>query len=286
METFAWITGDKPLGAYTHLDAAAFKKGIQQLPARLLLRLADEGAMSRPFAEVIAELPPLTAAERRNHKTINRDLSTMATVAKHLATTSWKPRMPRRHGDGLRRGRIAIKSDPDFDTRPPWTTAHLEHLFRSPLYTGGGGALSRLRDDGPSRQVWHDAAYFLPLLWFYHHSCREETCGLEVDDVVADHAVPHFHDPRQFDPRARWRNCGREARARRRSPAIHDELIRLGFLDYVEAIRGEGHARCSPSFMSMPRSAAARTSTSARGSTWSPISAPATAADERRRQGS
>ena len=34
IQMFAWITGDKPLGAYTHLDAAAFKKGIQQLPSQ------------------------------------------------------------------------------------------------------------------------------------------------------------------------------------------------------------------------------------------------------------
>ncbi|WP_375397910.1 hypothetical protein, partial [uncultured Sphingomonas sp.] len=66
METFAWITGDKPLGAYTHLDAAAFKKGIQQLPARFYYGSLTEGAMSRPFAEVIAELPPTIAAERRS----------------------------------------------------------------------------------------------------------------------------------------------------------------------------------------------------------------------------
>ena len=91
----------------------------------------------------------MTAAERRSHKTINRDLSTMATVAKHLANTSWKPRMPGATVMDFGAGRIAIKSDPDIDTRPPWTTAHLEHLFRSPLYTGNGGALARLRDDGP-----------------------------------------------------------------------------------------------------------------------------------------
>ena len=142
METFAWTTGDKPLGAYTHLDAAAFKKGIQQLPARFYYGSLTEGAMSRPFAEVIAELPPLSACERRSHKTINRDLSTMATVARYLATTSWKPRLPGSTVMDFGAGRIAIKSDPDIDTRPPWTTAHLEYLFRSPLYNGGGGALA------------------------------------------------------------------------------------------------------------------------------------------------
>lgn len=101
MDTFAWITGDKPLGAYTHLDAAAFKKGIQQLPARgFYYGSFSEGAMSRPFAEVVAKLPPMTAAERRSHKTINRDLSTMATVAKYRDDVV-ETAQSRRHGDGL-----------------------------------------------------------------------------------------------------------------------------------------------------------------------------------------
>ena len=93
METFAWVTGDKPLGAYSHLDAAAYKKGMQQLPARFYYGSRSGGAMSRPFAEVIAELPPTALADRRSPKTVNRDLSTMATVAKHLTATSWKPQM-------------------------------------------------------------------------------------------------------------------------------------------------------------------------------------------------
>jgi hypothetical protein len=151
METFAWVTGDKPLGAYTHLDAADFKKGIQKLPARFYCGSLTAGAMSRPFAEVIAELPPVAPADRRNPKTTNRDLSTMATVAKHLATTAWKPRIPGATVMDFGAGRVAIKVDPNMDTRPPWTTAHLEHLFRSPIYTGRGGALKRLRDDGLGR---------------------------------------------------------------------------------------------------------------------------------------
>ncbi len=246
METFAWITGDKPLGAYTHLDAAAFKKGIQKLPARFYYGSLSEGAMSRPFLEVIAELPAIAPADRRNPKTINRDLSTMATVAKNLETTSWKPRMPGATVMDFSAGRITIKVDPNIDTRPPWTTAHLEHLFRSPLYVGNGGALNRLRGDGLRCQVWHDAAYYLPLLWFYHHSCREETAGLEVADVITDHAVPHFHIRDNLTRGRDGEMAGEKRGARNRKLPIHAELIRLGFLDYVEAIRAEGHVALFP----------------------------------------
>jgi hypothetical protein len=246
METFGWVTGDKPLGAYTHLDAAGFKKGIQGLPARFYYGTLTAGAMSRPFADVIAELPPVAPVERRNPKTTNRDLSTMATVAKHLATTSWKPRMGGGTVMDFGATRITIRDDPDFDTRPLWTTAHLEHLFRSPIYTGGGGALKRLRADGFHRQVWHDAAYFLPLLWFYHHSCREETAGLEVADVIVDHATPYFHIRDNLTRGRDGEKAGEKRGAHKRKLPIHSELLRLGFLDYVEAIRAEGHVALFP----------------------------------------
>ena len=49
IQTFAWITGDKPLDAYTHLDAAAFKKGVQQVPKKFDYGSLTAGAMSRPL---------------------------------------------------------------------------------------------------------------------------------------------------------------------------------------------------------------------------------------------
>lgn len=34
MQAFAWITGNKPLGEYNHLDVAAFKKGLLRIPKK------------------------------------------------------------------------------------------------------------------------------------------------------------------------------------------------------------------------------------------------------------
>lgn len=76
--SFAWITGDKPLGAYTHLDVNVFKEGLRRLPRTFRFGSPTKGAMSRPFAEVAAELPLVQPAERRENKTINRDLSFMS----------------------------------------------------------------------------------------------------------------------------------------------------------------------------------------------------------------
>lgn len=94
--------------------------------------------------------------------------------------------------------------------------------------------------------MYHDAAYFAPLLWYYTHACREEICGLEVMDMSIDHAVPNFEIR---DNLTRGRNgemAGEKRIARLRILPIHPEITRLGFLDYVEAIRAEGHVALFP----------------------------------------
>lgn len=244
LQTFAWITGDKALGSYMHLDVEAFKRGLMRLPVGFRFGTPTSGAMARPFAEAIAALPPIDRHVVRNPKTVNRDLSTMSTVAKHLGVTAWKPAVPGAVIMNFAAATITIRDD-GTDLRPPWTRAHMELLFHSPLYLGGSGSKARLRvADRPF--ICHDAAYFAPLLWYYHHACREEICGLRIDEVDVNHDVPHFVI-KDNDIRGRDGELAGEKRvARRRALPVHPELLRLGFADYVQAIREEGHAALFP----------------------------------------
>lgn len=121
----------------------------------------------------------------------------------------------------------------------------MEMLFSSPVFTGGGHARHRLREVSPSR-VWHDAAYFAPLLWYYHQACREEICGLRADEVVLDHPVPHFKIQNNDVRGSEDELAGEKRVARRRALPLHPELLRLGFADYVRAIRAEGQVALFP----------------------------------------
>lgn len=246
MQVFAWITGNRELGSYDHRDVATFKNGLKRLPKSFRYGTLSKGAMSRPYDEVVSELTPVVPDQQRNNKTINRDLSTMSTVANHLAQTAWKPRIPGAKIMDFAEATIAIKESDSTVLRPPWTTAHLTCLFDSPIYTGGGAGKRRLKTEKVSRRVWHDAAYFAPLLWYYHHACREEICGLEVADVTIDHPVPHFHIRDNLTRGRDGEKAGEKRAARKRVLPIHPELIRLGFLDYVKAIDAEGHAALFP----------------------------------------
>ncbi|MBR0551065.1 hypothetical protein [Stakelama marina] len=246
MQTFSWITGNRALGSYDHRDVAAFKQGLLRLPKSFRFGTPTAGAMARPFADIVAELPVVAPDQRRNMKTVNRDLSTMSTVAKHLAQTAWRPRVSGATVMDFSSATVAIKESDSTGLRPPWTTKHLEALFRSPLYLGGGGVKRRLKAGEPVARVWHDAAYFAPLLWYYHHTCREEMCGLEVADITIDAPVPHFEIRDNVTRGRDGDKAGEKRAARRRKLPIHPELIRLGFLDYVKAVQAEGHQELFP----------------------------------------
>ena len=246
MLRFAWITGDLPLGDYDHRHVAMFKDALHKIPRKFRYGNSVAGAMSLPFDEAIASVQPVAPDMRRNLKTINRDLSTMSTVAKRLAETAWKPRIPNTVVLDFAAATVAIKEEDSTELRPPWTRPHMEILFASPIYTGGGGAKRRLRVDGKTCEIYHDAAYFAPLLWYYTQACREEICGLEVADVFSDHAVPHIAIRDNLTRGRDGEKAGEKRLARRRKLPIHDELIRLGFIEYVGAIRARGHIALFP----------------------------------------
>lgn len=246
MQTFAWITGNRELGAYDHRHVADFKIKLIRLPVTFRFGKPNKGAMARPFNEVVSELPPLKPDQQRNKKTINRDLSTMSTVAKHLEQTAWKPKVPGAKVMDFSGATIAIKESNSADLRPPWTTGHLKCLFSSSIYTGGGAGKRRLKEGEEYPHVYHDAAYFAPLLWYYTHACREEICGLEVNDITADHRVPHLEIRDNLTRGRDGEKAGEKRLARRRKLPIHPELLRLGFLDYVKDVRAEGHVAAFP----------------------------------------
>ncbi|MEL7737479.1 hypothetical protein AAG614_03785 [Citromicrobium bathyomarinum] len=247
LQCFAWMTGDRELGSYDHRDVETYVQRLLLIPARgFRFGTLEKGNMSRPFEEVQKELPKLTPELERSLKTVNRDLSTMSTVAKHLARSAWKPKVAGAVVLDFAAATMTIPAEDTSDLRPAWEKEQLECLFRSPLYCGGGPGKKRLKTDSLSPQIWHDAAYWAPLIWYYTHACREEICGLEIADVVVDHPVPHIHIRDNFTRGRDGEKGGEKRLARRRKIPLHRELIRLGFLDYVEAIRTEGHVALFP----------------------------------------
>ena len=103
----------------------------------------------------------------------------------------------------------------------------------------------------PGDHLFHRALYFAIILLYYTGARREEICGLMVDDVQC----PEF----EIDGKMRPAPCiliDRNAQRRvknvqsARLIALVPEVIRLGFLEYVEAIRELGYTLVFPDLKS------------------------------------
>lgn len=246
IQSFAWISGDKRLCDYRPADAQEFAETLRGLPVEFRWGSPDAGAMSRPLADVLAEVATMAVKTDRSNRTYNRDLTIMARFSRELAKTSWRPRSGKDLVVDFNEYTASIEENPEEPDRMPWTEEQLLSAFSSPIYTGGGKCSRRFKT-GPHNKVWHDAAYWVPLILAYMFLSREEACGLECDELIFDIDIPFLvirsNMTRSKDGK---KPAGLKRPSRYRALPIHPELLRLGLSEYVKAIKAQGHRMLFP----------------------------------------
>lgn len=120
-------------------------------------------------------------------------------------------------------------SDPD--EREPFTLDHLRDIFST---DGIFGVTKQVGGGGYHARVW------IPLLAVYSGARLDELGSLLLSDILLE-PVPHYHV------------CHAKNQKSIRDIPLHPQLIDLGFLDYVEAIRAAGHERLWPNLRSASR---------------------------------
>lgn len=110
------------------------------------------------------------------------------------------------------------------EARLPYADADLKVIFSSPIYT----------DDARPAAGGGEAAYWLPLMALYMGPRLEEMGQALVSDVVTVGKVLCLSINDEGEGKS-----VKTASSRRTVP-IHPELIRLGFKDYVTALKGTG----------------------------------------------
>lgn len=122
------------------------------------------------------------------------------------------------------------------DARDAYTVEQANEIFSLPPWTGCAGAHDRLET---GNEVFHDSLYFVLLIVWYTGMRREEVCKLLVSEVQCE-AGYWYLSIRNSDA-GRVKNVSSV-----RLIALAEELIRLGFVQYVDAIRGAGHDAVFP----------------------------------------
>lgn len=122
------------------------------------------------------------------------------------------------------------------EAQTAYTVEQGEAIFKLPPWTGCAGVNDRLKSGS---QIFHDALFFVLLLVWYTGARREEICKLKLDDIFAESHVPYLF--------IRPTDTGRiKCESSKRKIPLHEELLRLGFLRYVEAMRRAGEILLFP----------------------------------------
>ena len=128
-----------------------------------------------------------------------------------------------------------------------FNTDHLNAVFALPCFTGCAGWENKVVYLAPGPHVYHRALYFVPLLLFYTLARREEICGLLIDDVSV---VKTLKGDEAYIA-IRWNDQRRvKSDSSNRIIPLHPELLRLGFIEYVEAVRHLGYKLVFPDLQS------------------------------------
>jgi integrase len=203
---------------------------------------ANFGKSTRDTTRSIEEIKALAAKEAPKHgvlqgATRNRHLTFLGQLVPYarsgrglaidpgLTTTPFRARKNKRGRDQ--------RTVPD--------KAAVEALFHRPVFNG----YSSWDDiNTPGLEFYHRAEYFCTILAAYIGARREEYCGLAVDDVITNNGeIPYIHiAPNAF---RRIKNLQSV-----RNLALHPELVRLGFLNYVDQINALGYRRLFPDLYS------------------------------------
>lgn len=126
------------------------------------------------------------------------------------------------------------------ELRSPYTVAQGMELFSLPPWSGSKSHARRVQ---AGDLIVHDAWYFVPLIAWYSGMRRDEICGLEIDDLQLDDEHWHF-EVRPTDTRRL------KTLSSKRKVPVADELVRLGLIEYVEALRAAGEKLVFPELAS------------------------------------
>jgi hypothetical protein len=231
LRLFLEVCGDRPVNDYNRGDVTRFLETLRKLPNTYGKSPRDQ---ERTVRELIARAD-LEGKDRLKEKTVERHLSALSQffdtcVDDGQLTAAARLDMLSRHAFEVPDEAAAAR-----DERDPWTLGELQTLFSSPCWAGAKSAFYRAV---PGTHIERDGKFWIPLLCVLHGTRLEEVADLyrrdivEVDGIWCMDIRPSLIET---PGEAARRRTLKTATSRRRVP-LHPDIVRMGFLDYVERI--------------------------------------------------
>jgi integrase len=242
VETFAAILAEHGVSDVSEIEqfhVGRLRQHFDEIPARYGQSARMRRLSPKQLRETAAN--QMATATERNQPPPQIGLG-VNTIRKHLGNLGEFLRFLRARGyalreltlDGLRPAKLKSSDIRTLTTKPG--PDRLSPMFRIPVFTG---CLDADNQASPGEQVYHSANYFVPMLLTYLGARRNEITGLAAKDVSETengwaieirinqfHRVKNVHSIRMLP--------------------VPDEVLRLGFVPYVRAIRDLGYQALFP----------------------------------------
>ena len=121
LDQLCWMVGDFPTDQYAQHHLATFYREMMAMPKTVRAKTV----WHVPYAEAKKSFPTLTAANTRNMRTINKDLSILSTFAERMVTEGYWVEgalKPLRFA-----GKVTAKQKSK--AKPPWTIANVQQML-------------------------------------------------------------------------------------------------------------------------------------------------------------
>lgn len=207
---FLGVVGDKPVNEVGRDDILQYLSALQQLP---------KASLSRYKGKSIVELLEI--------ETPQSDLRSSRTVSEALARISSFFKWCHKEEQAIRTNPTdGITFQSRSTSREPFSQEDLEKLFYSQAYK-----------EGTHRKSWQ---FWMPLLALYTGARQNELAQLTLKDIIEIEGIPAIDiNDTELDQSIK-------TDAGYRQVPIHHELINIGFLDYVQALRSKDEERLFP----------------------------------------
>jgi integrase len=217
--SFLDIMGDRPVSSITEEDMREFRSTLRMLPPN---RSRNKAYAGKSVADILAMKPTKTL----DIKTVNITVEAIATLLDWCVKKRFMQHNPAK-GLQIQDKRQAI------ELRDPFSKNDLERIFTHPKFSEG--------------TFKYPDYFWIPLIGLYTGMRLEEIAQLYCSDVYESETK----DIWVFDINERGtdeqgaRKTLKNSNSTRIVP-IHNDLVRLGILDYHKSISDKGHIRLFP----------------------------------------
>ncbi len=204
----------------SHIDRSRcreFRDVLNELPSNISKRFPDA---EQPLADIAAEtrkrnLPRMASETQAMYLSILKQLLRWAQSEGHIDRDPAADLSP-----------LGEKQAPQ-DARNPFTIEQLKQIFNAPLYRGCKDDGNGYASIGPN--IIRGTRFWVPLIGLYTGMRLNEICQLDVVDVQPSKAGVWYLSVNANSPDKLIKNS-----TSKRNIPVHADLIRIGFLKFVE----------------------------------------------------